>query len=54
MSLGELVSALRLHLWAEIALVLFLALFVGVLLYTFGRRRAPLFDRARHLPLDEA
>ncbi|HEX5044693.1 MAG TPA: CcoQ/FixQ family Cbb3-type cytochrome c oxidase assembly chaperone [Candidatus Polarisedimenticolaceae bacterium] len=54
MSLSELVSALRLHLWAEIALVLFLALFLGVLLYTFGRRRAALFDRARRMPLDEA
>ena len=54
MSLGELVSALRLHLWAEIALVLFLGLFLGVLVYAFGRRRAALFDRARHMPLDEA
>ena len=54
MSLSELVSALRLHLWAEIALVLFLALFAGVLVYTLGRKRAALFDRARHMPLDEA
>ncbi|HET9300598.1 MAG TPA: hypothetical protein VFO11_11695 [Candidatus Polarisedimenticolaceae bacterium] len=54
MSLGELVSALRLHLWAEIALVLFFTLFLGVLVYALGRKRAALFDRARHLPLDEA
>ena len=54
MSLSELVSALRLHLWAEIALVMFLSLFAGVLVYTLGRKRAALFDRARHMPLDEA
>ena len=54
MSLSELVSALRLHVWAEIALVLFLALFAGVLIYAFGRKRADVFDRARRMPLDEA
>jgi cbb3-type cytochrome oxidase subunit 3 len=48
------VSALRLHLWAEMALVLFLALFAGVLVYAFGGKRAAVFDRARHMPLDEA
>ena len=54
MTLSELVSALRLHLWAEIALVLFLALFLGVLVYAFGRKRGEVFEKARHLPLDEA
>jgi cbb3-type cytochrome oxidase subunit 3 len=54
MSLSELVSALGLHLWAEIALVMFVALFAGVLIYAFGRKRAALFDRARRMPLDEA
>jgi cbb3-type cytochrome oxidase subunit 3 len=54
MSLSEIVSALRLHLWAEIALVLFLALFGGVLLYAFAGKRAEVFERARHMPLDEA
>jgi cbb3-type cytochrome oxidase subunit 3 len=51
--LSDLMSAMGLQVWAEIGLVLFLALFAGVIVYTFGPRRRETFDQARHMPLDE-
>jgi cbb3-type cytochrome oxidase subunit 3 len=55
MSLSDLMGAMRLAVWPQIALVLFLLLFAGVLVYAFGRSRQGTFDRARRLPLgDEA
>jgi cbb3-type cytochrome oxidase subunit 3 len=41
------------QIFAEIGLVLFLALFAGVLIYLFARRNQATFERARSLPLDD-
>ena len=54
MSLSEIMSQSGLEGWAEIGLVLFLAIFAGVLVYTFRRRNQAKFDRARRMPLDDA
>ena len=53
MGLGDVMSASGLHVFAEIGLVLFLALFAGVLIYVFARRNREKFERARSLPLDD-
>jgi len=47
-------SAAGLQVFAEIGLVLFLAIFAGVLIYTFSSRNRKVFDRARRAPLDDA
>jgi cbb3-type cytochrome oxidase subunit 3 len=54
MKLGEIMSAAGLQVFAEIGLVLFLAIFAGVLVYTFTKRNRATFDRARTAPLDDA
>jgi cbb3-type cytochrome oxidase subunit 3 len=54
MRLSEIMSATGLEVFAEIGLVLFAAIFFGVLVYTFARRNRPMFDRARRAPLDDA
>jgi hypothetical protein len=53
MSMSDIMSAMRLHLFAEVALVLSLAAFATVLVTVFlGKNRAP-FERARLLPLED-
>jgi cbb3-type cytochrome oxidase subunit 3 len=53
MSMADIVSATRLHVLAEAALVVTLAAFATVLVTVFlGRNRAA-FDRARFLPLED-
>jgi cbb3-type cytochrome oxidase subunit 3 len=47
-------SAAGLQVFAEIGLVLFLAIFAGVLVYTFTRKNRGIFERARWAPLDDA
>ena len=54
MSLSEIMSQSGLEGYAEVGLVLFLAIFAGVLGYTFRRRNQARFDRARRMPLDDA
>ena len=54
MRLAEIMSAAGLQVFAEIGLVLFLAIFAGVLVYTFTRRNRATFERARTAPLDDA
>jgi len=54
MRLAEIMGAAGLQVFAEIGLVLFLAIFAGVLVYTFSRRNRATFDRARTAPLVEA
>jgi len=54
MRLAEIMGAAGLQVFAEIGLVLFLAIFVGVLFYTFGGRNRAVFDRARVAPLVDA
>ena len=54
MSLTDIMSEAHLHVWAEIALVMFVVLFVAVVAYVFSRRNRATFDRASRLPLDDA
>jgi cbb3-type cytochrome oxidase subunit 3 len=52
--LAEIMSAAQLQVFAEIGLGLFLAIFCGVLAYTFARKNRTTFERARSAPLREA
>lgn len=54
MSLTDVMSEANLHFWAEVALVMFVALFAGVVIYVFSRRNRATFDHASRLPLDDA
>lgn len=54
MRLSEIMSAAGLQVFAEIGLVLFVAIFAGVLVYTFTKRNRATFDRARTAPLHDA
>jgi cbb3-type cytochrome oxidase subunit 3 len=54
MRLSEIMSAAGLQVFAEIGLVLFVAIFAGVLVYTFTKRNGATFDRARRAPLHDA
>jgi cbb3-type cytochrome oxidase subunit 3 len=54
MRLAEIMSAAGLQVFAEIGLVLFAAIFAGVLVYTFAARNRAMFDRARTAPLRDA
>ncbi len=53
MRLTEIMSAAGLQVFAEIGLVMFLAIFAGVVVYTFNKKNRAIFDRARTAPLDE-
>lgn len=53
MRLGEIMSAAGLQVFAEIGLVMFLAIFAGVVVYTFTKKNRAIFDRASTAPLDE-
>jgi hypothetical protein len=52
MSLGDVVSASGLALFAQVALLLFAAIFLYVVAATLARRNQSTFERARFLPLD--
>ena len=54
MRLAEIMGAAGLQIFAEIGLVLFLAIFAGVLVYTFTKRNRATFERARTAPLEDA
>ncbi len=54
MSLTDVMSEANLHVWAEVALVMFVLLFAAVCVYVFARRNRARFDRASRLPLDDA
>lgn len=53
MSLVDVMSHARLAIFAEIAMGIVLALFAGVLVYTFLRANRPVFERASRLPLED-
>jgi cbb3-type cytochrome oxidase subunit 3 len=53
MSLSDIMGAMHVPLYAEVGLVVFVALFAGVLVNLFSRRNRAIFDRARFLPLEE-
>jgi cbb3-type cytochrome oxidase subunit 3 len=53
MSMTDIVSAMRLHFFAEAAFVLALAGFATVLVTVFHRKNRAPFERARFLPLED-
>ncbi|CAN5862724.1 hypothetical protein BH11GEM1_BH11GEM1_20240 [soil metagenome] len=53
MKLSDIMSNAGLSIYAEIALVLFLALFVGVVIRTWLPSRRRGLDEAAQLPLDD-
>ena len=54
MKLSEIMSAAGLQVFAEIGLVLFVAIFGGVLVYTFTKKNRAIFESARTAPLRDA
>jgi hypothetical protein len=52
MRLSDIMSAMQLGTYAEVALVLFMAAFAAIGVNVFLRRNAGTWERARHLPLE--
>jgi cbb3-type cytochrome oxidase subunit 3 len=52
MRLSDIMSAMQLGTYAEVALLLFMAAFLAIGVSVFRRRNADAWERARHLPLD--
>lgn len=53
MKLSDVMSSMGLAVYAEVALVIFFAVFVGVLLHVYRRDLRPEYERARMMPLDD-
>ena len=53
MRLSDIMSRLDLSIYPQVALVLFLIVFVSVMTRTFSRTRAQELDHAAHLPLED-
>jgi hypothetical protein len=51
--LSDIMSSMQLSSYAEVALLLFIAAFVGITVAVFRRDHAAEWERCRHLPLDE-
>jgi hypothetical protein len=52
MRLSDIMSAMQLGTYAEVALVLFMAAFLAIGVNVFRRHNAGAWEQARHLPLD--
>jgi hypothetical protein len=52
MRLSDIMSAMHLGTYPEVALVLFMAAFVAVGVNVFRRANAQTWEKARHLPLE--
>lgn len=52
MRLSDIMGRMGLSSWAEIALLMFFALFMGISIYVFAVRKRSRWERARYLPLD--
>jgi cbb3-type cytochrome oxidase subunit 3 len=52
MSLADVMGAMHLPVYAEIGLLVFVGVFLGVLVTLFSRKNRATFDRARFLPLE--
>lgn len=52
MRLSDIMSAMHLGTYAEVALVLFMLAFIAIGVHVFRRGNAPAWERARHLPLE--
>ena len=53
MSLSDIMGAMRLYMYAEIALFIFLAMFLAVLVHVLRKKNESRFDSARYMPLDD-
>lgn len=53
MKLSDVMSASGLSGFAEMGLVIFVVVFIGIVFYTFSRRNRDRFQRARKIPLDD-
>jgi cbb3-type cytochrome oxidase subunit 3 len=53
MRLSDIMSAMHLGTYAEVALVLFMAAFFAIAVNVFRRGNAKAWEQARHLPLDD-
>lgn len=53
MRLSELMSNMDLAFWPQVALVIFVTVFVGVLLRTFSGSQAELQEEMSRLPLED-
>jgi len=53
MRLSDLMSNMDLAFYPQVALVIFLAVFVGVIARVFSKKRAKEYEEAARLPLDD-
>ncbi|MEZ4223690.1 MAG: cbb3-type cytochrome c oxidase subunit 3 [Polyangiaceae bacterium] len=54
MRLSDIMSAMQLHSWAELALLVFLAAFAAIVVHLLSPKRRAEFERAGRLPLDDS
>jgi cbb3-type cytochrome oxidase subunit 3 len=52
MSLSELMSNMNLTFWPQVALVIFMVIFVGVVFKTFAKSQQSKHEEASRLPLE--
>jgi hypothetical protein len=52
MKLSDIMGAMQLTSYAEVALVLFMAAFAAIAIHVFRTGSAEAWERARHLPLE--
>jgi cbb3-type cytochrome oxidase subunit 3 len=53
MRLSDIMSNADLTTWPQIALVIFVAVFLGIVGYVFLFRKKDSWERQRHLPLED-
>ena len=53
MKLSDIMSAAGLSAYAEIAMILFIAAFIGIVILTFAPGRQKTYDAASRMPLDD-
>ena len=53
MRLSDIMGAAGLSFYAEVALLIFFAVFVAVIIYVLRAKNRETWDRARHMPLDD-
>jgi cbb3-type cytochrome oxidase subunit 3 len=53
MRLSDIMSAMHLSSYAEVAMVLFMAAFAAIVFHVFGRDHADEWEAARQMPLEE-
>lgn len=53
MRLSDIMGSVDLSIWPQAALVLFLAVFIGVVCRVFGRSRRAEYEAAARIPLED-